>query len=141
MDVNSDRQYLPPLAELVDRLCINHIKEIFLSDDRESFRDENRKLAHDVDLILQEKKICVNARMLRIIIVLAQMNLHIWHNKDEMMKDSEQYDSLLKLAHQLNGIRNQAKNQLLEEVGDKEKSAVRTNYNTDGLQGWNVSFD
>ena len=28
----------------------------------------------------------------------------------------------------------------LAEVGDKEKSARKTNYNTDGLEGWDISI-
>lgn len=57
-----------------------------------------------------------------------------------MQNDSEKYMDLLKLAHQLNGVRNRMKNILLEEVGDKDKSARKTNYNTDGLEGWDISM-
>jgi hypothetical protein len=68
------------------------------------------------------------------------MNLHIWHNKDLMQTDETRYNDLLKFAHQLNGIRNQMKNILMEETGDREKSAQRSNFNTDGLEGWEISL-
>lgn len=138
--VNKERQYLPPLAELVDSLTIDQIKEVMIPEHKESFAQEMEKLAHDIDLIIEERGLKLSARLIRIIIAVAQMNLHIWYNKDKMQNDSEKSMDLLKLSHQLNGIRNQMKNILLEEAGDKEKSARRTNYNTDGLEGWDISI-
>ena len=137
---DKERQYLPPCAELIDSLTINQIKEVMIPQNKESFAREMEKIAHDVDLIIEERGLKLSARLIRIIIAIAQMNLHIWHNKDKMKNDSEKYTELLKLSHQLNGIRNQMKNMLLEEIGDKEKSARRTNYNTDGLEGWDISI-
>lgn len=102
--------------------------------------EEMGKVAHDIDLIIEERDLKLSARLIRIIIAIAQMNLHIWYNKDKMQNDSEKYMDLLKLAHQLNGVRNRMKNILLEEVGDKDKSARKTNYNTDGLEGWDISM-
>ena len=137
---NKERQYLPPLAELVDSLTVDQIKEVMIPEQKESFAQEMEKIAHDIDLIIEERGLKLSARLIRIIIAIAQMNLHIWYNKDKMQNDSEKYMDLLKLSHQLNGIRNQMKNILLEEAGDKEKSARRTNYNTDGLEGWDISI-
>jgi hypothetical protein len=137
---NKERQYLPPLAELIDSLTINQIKEVMIPEQKESFAKEMGKIAHDIDLIIEERDLRLSARLLRIIIAIAQMNLHIWHNKDKMQNDSEKYTDLLKLSHQLNGVRNKMKNILLEETGDREKSAQRTNYNTDGLEGWDISI-
>lgn len=137
---NKERQYLPPLAELVDSLTIAQIKEVMIPEHKESLAQEMEKIAHDIDLIIEERGLKLSARLIRIIIAIAQMNLHIWHNKDKMQNDSEKYMDLLKLSHQLNGIRNQMKNILLEGAGDKEKSARRTNYNTDGLEGWDISI-
>jgi len=137
---NKERQYLPPLAELIDSLTINQIKEVKFPEQKESLAAEIGKIAHDIDLIIEERDLKLSARLIRIIIAIAQMNLHIWYNKDEMQKDPEKYMDLLKLSHQLNGVRNRMKNILLEEVGDKGKSARKTNYNTDGLEGWNISI-
>lgn len=137
---DKQRLYLPPLAELIDSLTINQIKEVVLPQDRELFAREMEKITHDIDLIIEERDIKLSARLIRIVVAIAQMNLHIWHNKDEMQRNPEKYTELLKLAHQLNGVRNQMKNLLLEEVGDKDKSARKTNYNTDGLKGWDISI-
>ncbi len=138
---SKERQYLLPLAELIDRLTIDQIKEVLIPENKESYAQEMKILAHDLDLIIEERELKLSARLIRIITILSQMNLHIWYNKDKMQKDPKHYSELLKFAHQLNGIRNQMKNLLLEETGDKEKSAIRTNFNIDGLEGWDISIE
>ena len=135
-----ERQYLLPLAELIDRLTIDQIKEVLIPEQKESCAQEMEKLAHDIDLIVEEKELKLTARLIRIIIAISQMNLHIWYYKDQMQRDPESYTNFLKLAHQLNGVKNQMKNLLLEEIGDREKSFQKTNYSTDGLQGWEISI-
>lgn len=137
---DKQRQYLPPFAELVDSLTINQIKEVLLSEHKDSFAGEMRIIAHDIDLLIGERDLKLSARLIRIIIAIAQMNVHIWYNKDRMQNEPDKYAELLKLAHQLNGVRNRMKNILLEEAGDREKSARKTNYNTDGLEGWEISI-
>jgi len=139
---NEERQFLLPITELIDKLTIDQIKEVLMKNKEYSqdFSNEIIKLEHDIDLIINERNLKLSSRMIRIIIIISQMNLHIWYNKDKMQNCSkENYNEFLKLAHQLNGIRNQMKNLLLEETGDKEKSFVRTNFNTDGLE-WRVSI-
>jgi hypothetical protein len=141
--INKEREFLLPLAELIDRLTIDQIKEVLLPKHKESFAQEIEKVTHDIDIIIDEKGLQLSSRLLRIVIVIAQMNLHIWYNKDQMEKnpdDHETYMYLLKLSHHLNGIKNRMKNLLLEETGDREKSLERTNFNIDGLQGWDISL-
>ena len=131
---------LPSIAELIDQLTVNQIKEVLLPEKKEIIAEEIRKIINDIDLILSEREVKITARLLRIVIVIAQMNVHIWYNKDEMVKDENRYLELLKLAHQLNGIRNQMKNLLLDETGDRIMGARKTNFNTDGLHGWDISL-
>jgi|TARA_B100000282_G_scaffold296075_1_gene276958 hypothetical protein len=135
----TDRQFVLPAAELIDRLSVDQIKEM-LFDNNTSITQEISKLSHDIDLILSENNVKLNARFIRIIMVLSQINVHIWYLKDEMQKNEEKYNDLLKLAHQINGVRNRMKNLLLEEFGDKEKSLLRSNLETDGLKGWEPSI-
>jgi hypothetical protein len=135
-----ERQYLTPFAELLDRLTVDQIKEVLCPEGKRSYAEEMARLAHDIDLVILEKRIPLNARLLRMVIVLAQMNVHIWNLKDRMQQEPERYSEFLKLAHQLNGIRNQMKNLLLEEAGEREKAAERANFGTDGLEGWDVSL-
>lgn len=137
---DKERQFLTPFAELVDRLTVDQVKEVLLPAGKESYAEEMRRISHDIDLLIKERNMALSSRLLRIVVVLAQMNVHIWHLKDRMQEDPSRYHEFLKLAHQLNGIRNQMKNLLLEEAGEREKSAERSNFNTDGLEGWDVSI-
>jgi hypothetical protein len=137
---SKERKFLPAFAELIDRLTVDQIKEVLLPEIKITVADEMEKICHDVDLLIEGRELKLSSRMIRIIIALSQLNLHIWQLKDQMQEDSAHYDEQLKKAHQLNGIRNQLKNILLQEAKDKEKSAQRTNFNTDGLEGWNISI-
>ena len=138
-DGGRDRAYQPTIADLVDRLTIDHIKEVLLEHDKESYAKEMQDLATDIDAIIENRGVKLSARIIRIVIVMAQMNLHIWHFKDQMQQEPERYSELLTLCHQLNGIRNQMKNLLQEESGDQDQAARHTNVSTDGLQGWDIS--
>ena len=135
-----ERKYKVPLAELIDRLTVDQIKELLLSEGKSSYANEMEIIQHDINLIVTEREIALNARLLRIVIALSQLNLHIWLLKERMQQEPDKYDEFLKLAHQLNGVRNRMKNLLLEETGDREKSAQRSNVSIDGLTGWDVSI-
>ncbi|OHB33319.1 MAG: hypothetical protein A2X79_04345 [Desulfuromonadaceae bacterium GWB2_53_15] len=137
---DKERLFLTPFAELIDRLTVDQIKEVLLPTGKESYAEEMRRICHDIDLLIEERNMPISSRLLRIVVALAQMNVHIWYLKDRMQEDGERYNEFLKLAHQLNGIRNRMKNLLLEEAGEREKSAERSNFNTDGLEGWDVSI-
>ncbi|MFC1900276.1 hypothetical protein ACFLYN_01645 [Chloroflexota bacterium] len=137
---DEQRQYLVPFSELLDRLTVSQIKEILVPEQRASFTEEIQSLIHDINNISEEKAVKVSARYIRLIIILAQINLHIWHTKEVMMEDPDRSDECMKLAHQLNGIRNQVKNLLMEEAGSEGSTGKRTNINTDNLTGWNFSI-
>jgi hypothetical protein len=145
MSKNKDiekRLFLPPLAELLDRMTVTQIKQAILGDKNKDFSNEMQKISHDIDLIISEKKIYLDARIIRIIILISQMNLHIWNNKDLMqdnLDNDEEYLKLLKLAHQLNGIRNRMKNQLLDIEGSDDESQKKSNFETDNLN-WDIDL-
>ena len=141
MNKKNNRLYLPTLADLIDQLAIDQIKEVLRPENKDSYAREMKKIGHDVDILIEEKQLKLSARLIRIIITLAQLNLHIWHHKDKMQHDQKHYSELLKFAHQLNGLRNQMKNLILEETGCKEPSTKKTNFNTDGLDGWEISIE
>lgn len=140
INTNTARKYLPTLADLIDALSIDQIKEIKL-ENKKGYAMEMKKISHDIDVLISQRQIKLSARLIRMIIVIAQMNLFIWNNKDKMQEDPKHYNDLLKLAHQLNGIRNRTKNLLLEVSGEAEPSKKRTNVETDDLKGWDISID
>ena len=79
----------------------------------------------------------VNADTVRAIVVLSQMNLHIWHNESNYRKGIKDGNNL-ELTHGLNGIRNTAKNKIQEVVGG------RKDYKIDCLaaefKDWEISW-
>lgn len=136
----SQRRCLPTLADLVDELTITQIKQVLLPDGQARFGERMAMLVHDVDLLLGDGAPRLSARLLRTVVVLAQINLHIWGLKEKAQADEERYLEHLKLAHQLNGIRNRMKNALLGECGDGDPALQKSNCDTDGLAGWDIEI-
>ena len=135
-----ERKCLPTFADLIDELTINQIKQIYLPDNKESYIARAQLLLDDINLLIKEKQVSLSAHFILAIIILAQVNLHIWNNKAEMVIDGEQYISLLKLSHQLNGIRNQVKNHLLITTKEMDAAIQKSNFRTDGLSIWDISL-
>ena len=131
------RKYLPTLSELIDRLSIAQLKEVFIPEHKAEYANEIQDILHDIDLELREKNVILNADTIRAIVVLSQMNLHIWHNESNYRKGIKDGNNL-ELTHGLNGIRNTAKNIVQENVGG------RKDYKIDCLaadfKDWEISW-
>lgn len=134
----SNRKYLPTLSELIDRLSITQLKEVFILDHKEEYAKEIQDILHDIDLTINESGAKLNAETIRAIVVLSQMNLHIWHNESNYRKGIKDGNNL-ELTHGLNGIRNTSKNKIQEIVGG------RKDYKIDCLaaefKDWEVSWN
>jgi len=132
----SERKYLPTLSELVDRLSIAQLKEVFISEHKEEYAQEIADIVHDIQLLL-DKSEDITAETIRAVVVLSQMNLHIWHNESNYRKGIKDGNNL-ELTHGLNGIRNTAKNKIQEVVGG------RKDYKIDCLaadfKDWEISW-
>jgi hypothetical protein len=133
----SERKYLPTLAELVDRLSISQLKEVFITEHKEEYGQEISDILHDIQLLLDDNDGKITAETIRAIVVLSQMNLHIWHNESNYRKGIKEGNQL-ELTHGLNGIRNTAKNKIQEIVGG------RKDYKIDCLaaefKDWEISW-
>jgi hypothetical protein len=133
----SERKYLPTLSELVDRLSIVQLKEVFITDHKSEYADEIARILHDIDLILTQKDATLDAEVIRAIVVLSQMNLHIWHNETNYRNGIKDGNNL-ELTHGLNGIRNTAKNIIQDVLGG------RKDYKIDCLaaefKDWEISW-
>ena len=132
-----DRKYLPTLSELVDRLSIAQLKEVFIKDHKDEYAEEISDIIYDIQKCLDEKNITINSETVRAIVVLSQMNLHIWHNESNYRNGIKDGNDL-ELTHGLNGIRNTAKNKIQEIVGG------RKDYKIDCLaadfKDWEISW-
>jgi hypothetical protein len=131
----SKRKYLPTLSELIDRLSIAQLKEVFIPEHKKEYSQEIKDILHDIDILMQNSQI--NAETIRAIVVLSQMNLHIWHNESNYRKGIKDGNNL-ELTHGINGIRNTAKNKIQEIVGG------RKDYKIDCLaadfKDWEISW-
>jgi hypothetical protein len=133
----AERKYLPTLSELVDRLSIVQLKEVFIIEHKEEYAEEIKAIVHDIQLYLNDSKEPITAETIRAIVVLSQMNLHIWHNESNYRKGIKDGNNL-ELTHGLNGIRNVAKNKIQEVMGG------RKDYKIDCLaadfKDWEISW-
>ena len=132
-----ERKYLPTLSELIDRLSIVQLKEVFIPDHKYEYAQEIADIVHDIQAHIDENNAVVDAEVIRAIVVLSQMNLHIWHNETNYRKGIKDGNNL-ELTHGLNGIRNTAKNKIQEVVGG------RKDYKIDCLaadfKDWEISW-
>ena len=133
---SKQRKFLPTLGELIDRLSIHQLKEVFIPENKKNYAKEMNDMVHDIDMILKDHKGEITGDVIRAIVVLAQMNTHIWHNESKVRKGDGDGD--LHLTHGLNGIRQTASNKIMEIVGG------RKDYKVDCLasdfKDWEVSW-
>jgi len=133
----SERKYLHTLGDLVDRLSIVQLKEVFIPEFKNEYSKEIEDIVHDIQLILDETDGNITAETIRAIVVVSQMNLHIWHNESNYRRGIKDGNNL-ELTHGLNGIRNTAKNVIQEVVGG------RKDYKVDCLaadfKDWEISW-
>jgi hypothetical protein len=131
------RKYIQTLSELIDRLSIVQLKEVFIPEHKAEYSQEIADIVHDVQLILDEHDAKIDADTIRAIIVCAQMNLHIWHNESNYRRGIKDGNNL-ELTHGLNGIRNTSKNVIQEVIGG------RKDYKVDCLaadfKDWEISW-
>ena len=130
------------MSELIDRLTVTQLKQNLLRDDLGDFSNEITKLTNDINLIIREKNIAASGELIRAIVMVSQINLHIWRNKELMQEHLENepvYLSYLKKAHQMNGVRNLLKNYILGLEGISDASQLRSNFEVDGLE-WNLDL-
>lgn len=132
-----NRRYLPTLSELIDRLSILQLKEVFIAEHKKEYSEEIKDIVHDIQECLNDTNTVLSAEDVRAIVVLSQMNLHIWHNESNYRKGIKDGNNL-ELTHGLNGIRNTAKNKIQESEGG------RKDYKIDCLaadfKDWEISW-
>jgi hypothetical protein len=113
------RKYLPTFAELVDRLSICQLKSIFIPANKAAYEQEISDIKCDLDQIIKEKNVTLNANAIQAIQVIMLSNRYIWENESKCRNGDNQDFSLLKLTHSINGVRNTAKNVLSKEMGER----------------------
>ena len=126
------RKYLPTIAELIDRLSIIQLKEVFITEHKDEYAEEISDIVHDLS------ELGMDGKMIRAIIVGAQMNLHIWHNETKYRAGDG--DGNLGLTHGLNGIRNTAKNIIQDSLEDGGRKDYKIDCIAAEFEDWEVSW-
>ena len=134
---NEKRKWLPTLGELIDRLSIHQLKEVFIRENKDNYAKEMKDIISDINMILEKDKDKLSGDFIRAIIVLSQMNAHIWYNESQVRKGEKGSDNLM-LTHGLNGIRNTAINKIMEVVGGRKDYKV--DCIAEEFKDWNVSW-
>ncbi len=135
-----DRKWVPTIADLIDRLSIHQLKEVFVPDRKEKYAKEMKDIMHDINLLIQESEIDITADIIRAIIVLAQMNTHIWYNEQEARSGENQSLEKLKLSHGLNGLRNKTMNYILDLVGSSDRRDWKVDCLGSEFKDWQISL-
>ena len=130
------RKYLPTISELIDRLSIAQLKEVFISEHKEEYAQEIKDIVEDLDELMYWEK--PTGEMIRAIVVLAQKNLHIWHNENQYRMGEG--DGNLGLTHGLNGIRNTAKNKIQENLVEGGRKDYKVDCIAAEFEDWEVSW-
>ena len=117
------RKYLPTLADLIDRLTIVQLKEVFLHEHRDEYVAERRLIEHDIDIVLHEKYVKdgfqLRSGAIHAIVMIMLSNRAIWESESKARAGGSDQDRLLKFTHSINGVRNTAKNVLSELAGER----------------------
>ena len=75
------KKRLPTLSELVDKLSIAQLNEVFIVDHKKEHSEEIKDILKDIQLVLDESSEKITAETIRAIVVLSQLNTHIWQIK------------------------------------------------------------
>ncbi len=119
------RQCNLTLAELIDKLTIEQIKEVLLNSGSEDISNTE----HDIDIVIKQKKLPASFSIVQTIIQLSQANLHVWYIKDKLLDNPNNYMELLIQAQELNnGVRNHLKNQLMKLAGELTPATRKTTF-------------
>lgn len=135
-----NRKWLPTFSELIDRLSIHQLKEVFISERKSQYSKEMDDIINDLDTIIKEKNIPMSGELIRAIVVLSQINAHIWYNETKVRAGGDQDLHLLKLTHGLNGIRNRTQNLIASIIGYEERLDWKTDCLAAEFDNWNVSL-
>ena len=134
------RKYLPTISELIDRLSIVQLKEVFIPEHKEEYAQEIKDIVHDLNKLGLEKEYNYAnlGELLRAVVVLSQMNLHIWHNETKYRAGKGKGN--LELTHGLNGIRNTAKNIIQDLIEIDGRKDYKIDCIAEEFDDWEVSW-
>lgn len=131
-----ERKYLPTLSDLIDRLSITQLKEILIPEHRAEYSEEIKLLLHDIDVVIKETNVQLDAGLVRDIALLMLYNRQIWLNEAACRQGMKEGNDLY-LSHSLNGWRSRCKNRIQQRVGGRKDYKLDV---IDGYPEWGPSW-
>ena len=135
-----DRKWLPTISELIDRLSIHQLKEVLIPENKDKYAKEMKLMMHDINQIIDEDNITLSADFIRAIVVLSQINAHIWYNESKVRRGESQDYSLLSLTHGLNGIRSGTMNYIQDLIGQIDRKDWKSDCIAAEFDDWKISL-
>ena len=135
-----DRKWLPNLGELIDRLSIHQLKEVMIPEHKDKYCADMQDIAHDIGEIIKENDIQLSGKLIHAIIVIAQLNEHIWYNEAAIRLGSESDDEKLQLTHGLNGLRNATMNLILDLANDVGRKDYKVDCLAAEFKDWDIGL-
>lgn len=125
------------LAELIDKLSVTQIKQLKNTNECEKLEEGVQAIMNELDeSYFHSSEIILSGELVNILIAIAQINTFIWLYRDKINESNEELDKNIKLSHQLNAIRNLAKNKLNFIFGKNSEAEKKLNVNKEDLKGW-----
>lgn len=107
------RRYMPTIADLIDRLSVVRLKSIFIQEFKDEYEKEIADIRHDL------KELDMDDELIHAVMMIMLANRFIWENESKARLGGSEQDSLLKLTHSINGVRNRFKNVISKKVGQR----------------------
>jgi|TARA_Y100000310_G_scaffold342383_1_gene445440 hypothetical protein len=136
----TERKWVPSFSELIDRLAIYQLKEVFIPEHKQMYIDNMLDIMEDLDRCIKEENIELSAELIRAIVVISQINLHIWNSESQARRGEDQDLKLLKFTHSINGIRNKATNHISRMIGQNEKQDFKTDCLAAEFSDWDIDL-
>ena len=128
------------ISDLIDRLSIDQNKQYQFEHSSKKYEESIQKNMKSIDIILKKKKIKLNEKNISILLSLSQVNLYIWFLREKISKQAKPDSMKIKLSHQINAVRNQLKNKLLQSlIKEKKFTNKKTNTNQEDLKDWELT--
>lgn len=129
------RFYLPTFSELLDRLSIVQLKQIFIPKNNKEYTEEMKLIMADIDSFLEEEKIKVDSNFIRMSMLLMLSNRYIWENESKARESGDINNSSLILTHSINGVRNSIKNFIVEHYTKSQRKDFKIDCLASELRG------
>ncbi len=132
------RRWLPNLAELIDRLSIHQLKEVLIPEHKDKYYQEMMDICNDIDEIIKDN-VVISSELIHLVIILSQLNAHIWYNESKARNGESQDLNLLKLTHGLNGLRNKSMNRMLSLTGNHDRKDYKVDCLAAEFKDWKIN--